>query len=62
MADFINENLQNVYNSNGNKHSINLNNDALYKDFENEIWYELDGELKGVYLSNYGKYYAKKSK
>ncbi len=60
MGDFINSNIQHAYNSNGNKHAINLNHDALYKDFDDEIWYELDGELKGVFLSNYGKYYTKK--
>jgi len=60
MASFTNENLQKVYDSNGSKHAINKNHDALYQDFDDEVWYELDGDLKGVFLSNYGKYYTQK--
>lgn len=30
MDNFTNPNIQHVYNSNGDKHAINLNHDALY--------------------------------
>lgn len=54
MADFTNPNIQHIYDSNGVKHAININHDVLYKDF--------DDDLKGVFLSNYGKYYTQKVK
>ena len=57
MEGFKNPNLQEIYDSNGKKHTKILNNG---KDLEGEIWYELDNELKGVYLSNFGRYYTQK--
>ncbi len=58
--DFINNNVKKIYDSNGIKHGINKNSDTSLQDFDDEIWYELDGNLNGVFLSNYGKYYTNK--
>ena len=61
MTDFTNPNHYKIYANYGIKRCIEENNGV---DLEGGRWrygYELDNELKGIYLSNLGRYYTKNS-